>query len=49
VLENPTGPQSEGGAVMQTKMPINGELVDGGGKAIRALNPATGEEMIAHG
>ncbi len=30
---------------MQTKMLINGELVKGGGAAIPALNPATGEEI----
>ena len=30
---------------MQTKMLINGELVEGGGAAIPVLNPATGEEI----
>lgn len=32
---------------MQTKMLINGELVEGQGEAISILNPATGEEICA--
>ncbi len=32
---------------MQTKMLINGELVEGDGAAIPVLNPATGEEICA--
>lgn len=32
---------------MQTKMLINGELVEGGGDVIAILNPATGEEICA--
>ncbi len=32
---------------MQTKMLINGELVEGGGDAISVINPATGAEICA--
>ncbi|MGX9354095.1 aminobutyraldehyde dehydrogenase [Roseobacteraceae bacterium S113] len=32
---------------MQTKMLINGELVDGTGEALEVLNPATGESIAA--
>ena len=31
---------------MDTKLLINGEIVDGGGDAVAVLNPATGAEIV---